>query len=275
MKIDTETEKAASPAKKAFQLSMIVAAESAAWGQALLQWKTALQDPSGRTMPKTLSGIYEGVGLHVTVMATVTALQVATSMYLEGEYGLSKSHSALAGGILSAFFVGPLELMLNTQKRLQVTQARKFSMTQTARYVFKAKSFRGFFIGTPGTAGREGAFTWSYLGLPTLCQERIHALRNGSPKQAPDTFSKLTGNLMAAGTGVLISNPFDAVKAAQQCAFQSQSFSQTAQHLFRTSGTRGFFRGVTPRVIRSFELITLLQEGPGLLEKANAPGFRR
>ena len=222
--------------------------------------KTRFQNddiPTEQKMPrnfKELRGLYQGLRPNMLSMVPITALQVSsaaalqTALSTQSQDGTVTPAAALAansmGGALSATVSGPTEFVMSHQNK-----ARGF--VATMKEMVKQHGISSLKTGMGGTAIRDGIFTAGYLSVkPYLTQQLSPYL---SENQA-----KLVGGVTAGVGAALLSQPFDALKSAQQTSKCVTPMWQMAMDVLRKEGIAGLYKGSIPRTIRVMAAIPIL-----------------
>jgi len=180
------------------------------------------------------------------------------------------------GGFLQCFVTTPVELVKCRQQVVQ-TSGYTPSMMETARVVIREDGLaRGMYRGLSATILRDvpsfAAYFWAYEKTKdwlTTWAHRHSAVRHPSHlgdvaedpvygetrRKSPVWVLLVAGSVAGVATWVSC-YPIDVVKTAQQTMPANTPKSQlramaVARSIYSTDGVKGFFRGITPTVLRA------------------------
>lgn len=219
--------------------------------------KTRLQDPSIPKESKIKLNpriLYRGLGPNMASMMPITGLQIGAAQAVKSvieNTNVDKEISELCdlfssamGGFVSATVSSPTELTMSRQ-----TEHRGFYATM--KDMIRRDGFRSLGRGFWGTANRDAIFTSTYLfGVPYI--------KNKLKPHISDEAATLVGGVAAGTTGALLSQPFDAVKTAQQVSRTHTSMWKITKEKMQQEGLRGLYKGGVPRTIRVISAVTLI-----------------
>ena len=136
---------------------------------------------------------------------------------------------------------------------MQIQGSKKLypTMAACAKHVYKAEGLRAFYISYPTTL----SMTVPFNALQFLSYETLSTVMN--PKKHYDPVTHCTAGAVAGGVAAALTTPMDVVKTMLQtrgstsdAALRNVSgFVEGCKLLHAREGTKGFFRGVKPRVI--------------------------
>lgn len=145
--------------------------------------------------------------------------------------------SAITSGMLGAL-VGstPVENVILTQ------QLKQMRPTQAIVTMVKERGLRRLWVGFPELALREAGFAGAMLWGVDAARAQVLS----------KTDSKPLAEAAALGVGVVgavITHPFDTVATIKQKSDGRLSSRQAIEEIYRGYGLKGFFRGVSSRVV--------------------------
>lgn len=237
----------------------------------ILTYKFCRQE--GRSLPKSVSGWYRGVGVQAGTVAPITAIQFMTNGLLQKMVLLMDSTNdnneqralsdvetiatAATAGAVSALIYSPVDLMTIQQQKLSMNPI------QTVRHILSNYGIRGLYRGFASCAVRESIYTAGYLGFsPVLLS---HLMTKTDLFQDGLT-AKIIGSCVAGATAAIITHPVDTAKTVIQADIGAKEW-KTARHaakvLYTERGWNSLFVGVIPRTIRlcgAFFICTIIRE---------------
>lgn len=164
--------------------------------------------------------------------------------------------SGMSARIIAVTVVNPLELIRTKM------QSEKMSYREVGKAfskMIKQYGIRGLFKGLPPTIMRDTPFSSIYW----TCYETFKKVKN---LQQPDFYQSFVGGALSGCVAAAITCPFDVIKTHQQIEFgekfmspngngilvkkKQTSMAQTMRNIMKTSGVRGFFAGLTPRLFK-------------------------
>lgn len=225
--------------------------------------KTRFQDskiPKRQKLTFSPSVLYQGLRPNMLSMVPITALQVGSAeaikagMVLNSKDGTVTSTGALSancmGGAFSALVGGPTELVM-------AHQTNNKGFVETAKSMVQQRGISCLKTGMGGTSVRDAIFTAGYLsGKPYLTQQF-------SPYMS-DNKATVAGGVAAGAGAAILSQPFDALKTAQQTSLNSTERKsitpmwRMAMDVIRKEGVTGLYKGSIPRTIRVMSAIPLI-----------------
>jgi len=230
--------------------------------QPTLYWKNARAQGLPFTMNPSI--IYRGTSTSILNEVQMMGLQFGLTGALQRAYmslllgravGNSEAASgerltfrdevvvATAGGMLSAFFSSPMELIMVQQ------QLGGGSIPSVATRVIRTHGVLngGLWRGLLPCVMRDGIYTAGLLGV-TPATQRMFVEQHGYSEQAAGVYASVVGGLGCA----FLSHPFDLVKTCMQGDLERARFgsaSSTVKQLYRSAGLERFFRGLMWRSI--------------------------
>jgi solute carrier family 25 (mitochondrial carnitine/acylcarnitine transporter), member 20/29 len=180
------------------------------------------------------------------------------------------------GGFLQCFVTTPTELIKCRQQVVQ-TAGHTPSMLETARVVIREDGLvRGMYRGLAATIARDvpsfAAYFWAYEKTkdwltawanrpsmphphPRLDDAVEDPVYGGARRKSPVWVLLVAGSVAGVATWVSC-YPIDVVKTAQQTMPANTPKSQmsalaVSRSIYLSEGVRGFFRGISPTVIRA------------------------
>jgi len=149
-----------------------------------------------------------------------------------------------AARTLTTLIVSPMEMI---RTRMQVDGLSWGATTSLFQQTFRAQGWRTLGIGFSATLLRDVPFSALYFGI-------YETLKKQLPIESFHTKNIACASCAAAIAGIL-TLPFDVMKTRQQTMLgsdmsRSPSISSIARLIREESGTRGFFRGFSPRLMK-------------------------
>lgn len=150
---------------------------------------------------------------------------------------------ATAGGMLSAFFSSPMELIMIQQ------QLSGGSIPTVASRIVRTHGMlnSGLWRGLGPCVMRDGIYTAGLLGV-TPATQRVFIEQHGQSEQAAGVCASVVGGLGCA----FLSHPFDLVKTCMQGDLERARYgsaSSAVRQLYATAGLGRFFHGFMWRTI--------------------------
>lgn len=161
--------------------------------------------------------------------------------------------------ILAVTVVNPLEL-IRTKMQSEKMSYREVGSAFTA--MLKQHGLRGLFKGLTPTIMRDTPFSAIYW-------TSYESFKKAKNITNPNFFEAFVGGALAGTLAALFTCPFDVIKTHQQIEFGEKflyytngnrngnggkkpmtSMKQTMQNIWKTSGLRGFFAGLAPRLFK-------------------------
>lgn len=203
-----------------------------------------------------LRGMYRGVGpplLGVTPMFAVSfwgydvGKRIVSSQARRKPADFGVHHTALAGFLLAmpmTFVAAPFERI---KVMMQVQTGQLASMVLVVRKIYQHGGIRLIFKGLAATFSRDGPGLALYFGTYEVVKRKLSSDSGELSLVAVSTAGGCAG--VAMWLGVF---PMDTIKLTQQLLEALKSMAETARHIYRRGGVRGFFPGVGPALARSF-----------------------
>eukprot|EP00127_Corallochytrium_limacisporum_P007267 Clim_evm8s246 gene=Clim_evmTU8s246 len=154
--------------------------------------------------------------------------------------------AALGTGVVESVVYCPTELL---KVRLQTAAAANMqtNLISVVRDVYQQGGLRGFYRGFLGTILRESPGNVVYFGSYEFCKEILdeHGVNYSTP---------LIAGGMAGTVYWTTQFPFDTIKTHMQGNLDTKDLSTTevSKRIYSQYGFRGFFKGLTPCLIRAF-----------------------
>ncbi|KAG4093863.1 mitochondrial carrier [Neocallimastix lanati (nom. inval.)] len=177
-------------------------------------------------------------------------------------YGLTVSSSAAGAvsGYVSAIISCPLEL-IKMQRQIEqlLVRQRQYSTTslQTGINIFKANGIRGLYRGFLFQGFRDAIGTGSYF----CAYEITKKLLTLGDRESTHVTHFFAGGFAGIASWICIF-PIDLVKSKLQIDVKSKnkiykSQLQCIKQIYKTSGVRGFYHGISSCLIRAFPVHAL------------------
>lgn len=211
--------------------------------QPTVYWKNA----SAQNLPFTLNPriLYRGTGAAIFNEMQCMALQFGITAYIQkSNFSLPNvkfvNHDlvgAVAGGMLTALFASPIELIM-IQQQLHGSSFIKTPANIVKTYGLGAK---GLMRGLSVTILRDAIYVGSMLGVTPLMQAWLEQEHGQSAGMASFNAS-IVGGLLAS----IPSHPADVIKTIMQGDLQQRRYSSassTMRLMFKQGGVSRFFDG--------------------------------
>ncbi|KAI0695138.1 mitochondrial carrier [Cytidiella melzeri] len=164
--------------------------------------------------------------------------------------------AGLGAGLTSAFVATPIEhLKIKLQMQLQrsVTDRVYKGPIDCARQIIRAQGILGLWTGFTGSLAFRCNFMWMFISFEVLMRT-FSSMRGTKFEMSTGTANFLSGGL---GSFVfwIMAIPADNIKNNMMAVPHNaprRSFTSTLRHIYVTSGTRGFFAGLSPTILRAF-----------------------
>jgi len=210
--------------------------------QPTLYWKNA----RANNLPFTLNPkkLYRGTAASIFNECQMMGLQFGVTSHLQkmfyvggGGKGINELVAATGGGMITAAFASPVELVM-VQQQLFGGNALAVPASLYAKYGF---STTGLMRGVGPAICRDAIYVGAMLGLTPMLQRYIEQTYKQSPAVA-SLFASLMGGVIAA----IPSHPFDIVKTCMQGDMKQEKYksaTDTFKRLLREGGARRVFAG--------------------------------
>lgn len=245
--------------------------------QPTIAMKNAVQQ--GRAIPWSPSALYRGVGISLSSVAPICALQFGVNGKLLALAGDRAAHSdrvkvacgALAG-VASALLGSPGELVMT----LQQNSGR--ALGATVRDIVAAHGVQRLYRGFEVTAVRDGVWCASYLALGPVLTAKVHELSPSvfgpaESASAPQRASaSAVGSILAGLVTVYATQPVDTVKTVMQGEAMSvganaPSSLAVAKRIYAEGGVQRLYKGAVPRGVRLVGAVFIMGQARNQLEE--------
>ncbi|KPJ02982.1 Mitoferrin-1 [Papilio xuthus] len=174
--------------------------------------------------------------VHDAVSNPAEALTTAEHPYVN-----SKGHNSFALASLTVFLVSCVSVV---KQRLQMLHSPYRGVWECARRIYRAEGLRAFYRSYGTQVAMNVPFQAVHFVTYEWCQARVNPTRAYDPA-AHALSGGLAGALAAAAT-----TPLDVCKTALNTQeATADGLAQAAALVLRTSGLKGFFRGLHARVL--------------------------
>eukprot|EP00529_Nitzschia_sp_RCC80_P029882 CAMPEP_0113496394 /NCGR_PEP_ID=MMETSP0014_2-20120614/30099_1 /TAXON_ID=2857 /ORGANISM="Nitzschia sp." /LENGTH=317 /DNA_ID=CAMNT_0000390315 /DNA_START=110 /DNA_END=1063 /DNA_ORIENTATION=+ /assembly_acc=CAM_ASM_000159 len=231
----------------------------------ILTYKFCLQE--GRAVPRSISGLYRGVGVQASTVAPITAIQflfngmlqesilkarssgTSRSQQLHSANQLSDAETIMAAagaGAMSAIVYSPVDLLTIQQQKLGLDSVRKTVQTLVQSY-----GLRGLYRGFWSCVGREALYTAGYLGLAPVFTSRL--VQDVPGLQERPLAASIIGACTAGTLAAITTHPIDTAKTCLQSDMQGATWTTTfgtIGKLTKDGGVSSLYRGMIPRTVR-------------------------
>lgn len=230
-------------------------------------------------MPWSVPALYRGVGISLSSVAPICALQFGVNgklLALASERAAPSDRVKVAcgalAGVASALLGSPGELIMT----LQQNSGRGFSAT--VRDVVAAYGARRLYRGFTVTAVRDGVWCASYLALGPVLTAKAHALAPGvfgdaESASAPQKASaSAVGSILAGLVTVYATQPVDTVKTVMQGEAMSVGVHApgpfaVARRVYNDGGLQRLYKGAVPRGVRLVGAVFIMGQARNQLEE--------
>lgn len=175
---------------------------------------------------------------------------------------LSSAFGGVGGGICQAYSTMGICCFMKT---VEVTRSKtgpggQKGTLQVAAEILQRDGIRGMYKGVNAVALRQATNWGSRFGLSRLVESAIKGKDKERKLSKPQRIlSSIIGGALACWN-----QPFEVVRVEMQRAdsvASNNTIGGAVRHIYETSGLRGFYRGVTPRVGLSAYLTTVMVFG--------------
>jgi solute carrier family 25 carnitine/acylcarnitine transporter 20/29 len=211
-------------------------------------------------------GLYKGLLSPVVgEMAIACSIpnHVSYILVMFGVYGIIKErmddqhmgHIALSGamtGMAISALVSPVELIkIRLQMNTDAVRSNKYvGLRGTISEVVKSHGVKGLFLGFWSTVIREVPLTATYFLSYEIAKRYFHV---ENPTFMSDVWSATISGGIAGTTAWVCAYPTDVLKSTIQAnKHENLTITQGIKHIYRTRGLKGFYRGLTPTLVRAF-----------------------
>ncbi|ETV81845.1 hypothetical protein H257_05408 [Aphanomyces astaci] len=185
-----------------------------------------------------------------------TAHGVLRRLYFGNSHTTTLLDEALLGSaaaVFSATAITPAEVI---KCRLQTSHASSLGVFACIREVIAQNGVKGLVAGLPAVLLRDVPFNFIFFGayeLYTSTLVRLWSDHTSQPMSRRDLHpvAVLTCGGVAGATGWSVIFPADVVKSYMQVG-NGVTFRRAFETVWRTQGLRGFYRGWSAAVLRSF-----------------------
>ncbi|KAN0132758.1 Mitochondrial carrier domain containing protein [Lactarius tabidus] len=246
------------------------------------QYRSTFHALATITREERLRGLFKGISSPLASAPVLNGLLFATYRFLlkvqvrpdDEEPSLAQIFLAGAGcGLASTLLTTPIEL-IKTQQQMQQqhlseqAQARVAPARTVATHIFRAGGVRALYRGLSATILRDvGGFGMYFYGYEATL--RLCAPVHPAPGEVQETLAlahrSWAGLLLAGGAagvlGWVVTFPFDVLKTRMQAhlpQYDSRAQAQaadstwgTARAMYAESGSRVFWRGLAPTLVRA------------------------
>ncbi|KAJ2357761.1 hypothetical protein IWW50_003620 [Coemansia erecta] len=182
---------------------------------------------------------------HVCLAAEqrVTGDAGRTRLSATSNVAIGASSRALAGFLLMPGTV----LKVRSESSLY----RHAGIAGAVRDIWRAGGVRGFFVGAVPTAIRDAPYAGLYLLLYEAIKHEERLIAHRRDVRIPETAVTMVAGIAAGLAASYITQPFDMVKTRMQLRpLEYSSVAQSFAKIYSEESFRGFFRGISLRVLR-------------------------
>jgi solute carrier family 25 (mitochondrial carnitine/acylcarnitine transporter), member 20/29 len=204
-------------------------------------------------------GLFAGMATPLAGIAAVNMVLFSVNNFCLNVMGFPAEHAAnatlpalIAAGAISggtsAGIMGPTELI---KTRLQVPGTSKTtSPIAVIKDILAQRGVRGLTRGVGPTVLREGVGNAGFFTGFAVAKQKMATKLDVPVSEIPTYLIPFCG--MAGGLSFWsVAYPIDVIKTRQQLeTSSSQSSLAAARHLLQNEGIRGFYKGITPALIR-------------------------
>lgn len=163
-------------------------------------------------------------------------------------------------GIMSSFFSTPFDVVKIRLQLDNITERKLKGTLHAARYLYKNFGLSVFYLGTIVNLCREVLFAAAYFGSYDTLKRYLCGLCNKYDMPNYQFFAILVSGGCAGMLGWGSSFPLDVIKSVKQSQplegiswrNRGKSTAQIVKERMKQSGLSGFYRGVSPSLIRAF-----------------------
>ncbi|KAF0683407.1 Aste57867_24531 [Aphanomyces stellatus] len=161
---------------------------------------------------------------------------------------LHEASLGAAAGVFASVAITPSEVI---KCRLQTT-THATSIAACVRHVWTAHGPRGFLQGLPAVLLRDVPFGFCFFGAYQLYTSQLMALQGVDSRRELHPMAVVLAGGAAGSTGWAFVFPADVIKSRMQVGTTGVGFAAAVRHVWQTQGLRGFYRGWSAAVLRSF-----------------------
>ncbi|KXJ90681.1 mitochondrial carrier domain-containing protein [Microdochium bolleyi] len=199
-----------------------------------------------------MSSVVVGAGpAHAVYFATYEAVKHLMGGNQAGvHHPLAAATSGACATIASDALMNPFDVI---KQRMQIQNSSKMyrSMFDCAKYVYRTEGLGAFYVSYPTTLSMTVPFT----ALQFLAYESISTTMN--PEKKYDPFTHCVAGAVAGGFAAALTTPMDVIKTMLQTRGTAadaelrsvNGFVAGCKLLYQREGSRGFFKGVKPRIV--------------------------
>jgi solute carrier family 25 carnitine/acylcarnitine transporter 20/29 len=149
-------------------------------------------------------------------------------------------------GVVGSLVLGPAELV-KVQQQTAIQNGVDGSFGATCKRLYAQGGARAFTRGLGATMARDVPGSMAWFGVYELTKRAMC-----EDPSKPTVFASLVAGGMGGMGMWSLALPLDVIKTRVQASSTHMSFLQGARAIAKESGMRGFFRGITPALLRAF-----------------------
>ncbi|CAI5760772.1 unnamed protein product [Candida verbasci] len=250
-------------------------AEATTLGQPLEVVKTTMAANRNLTMAQAIAkvwsrggvlGFYQGLipwaWIEASTKGAVLLFVSNEAEYVfKSKFGVNNFVAGMGGGIAGGLAQAYLTMGFCTcMKTVEITRAKQASSgvpTQTSFQVFqeiwKKEGIRGINKGVNAVAIRQMTNWGSRFGFSRLAEESIRKLTNKREDQKLSAVEKIASSVIGGGLSAW-NQPIEVIRVEMQSKTndpnrpKNLSVIGAFKYIYQTSGIKGLYRGVTPRI---------------------------
>lgn len=201
-----------------------------------------------RGLWKGIASVVLGAGpAHALYFGTYELVKELTGGNREGLQLVSTGTAGAMATIVSDAFMNPFDVI---KQRMQMHGSPFTSIIDCARSLYRQEGLRAFYVSYPTTL----AMTVPFTAIQFATYESVKDWLNPANKYSPMSHA-LCGGIAGAAAAAL-TNPLDVTKTLLQtrgCSTDptirnASSMLQACKIIYAREGSRGFMRGLTPRI---------------------------
>lgn len=211
-------------------------------------------------------GFYQGLipwaWIEASTKGAVLLFVSSEAEYHFKKLGASNFVSGIGGGVTGGVAQAYLTMGFCTcMKTVEITRAKQAVIPgvaqqtsfQVFKEIYKKEGIRGINKGVNAVAIRQMTNWGSRFGLSRLAEEAVRSFTNKKESEKLNAWEKIICSVVGGGLSTW-NQPIEVIRIEMQSKTKDPnrpknlSVVSTAKYIYQTSGLRGLYRGVTPRV---------------------------
>ncbi|CAN6620692.1 citrate/oxoglutarate carrier protein [Trichomonascus vanleenenianus] len=243
-------------------------------GQPLEVTKTTMAANRTDTFPQAIKriwgrggvfGFYQGLipwaWIEASTKGAVLLFVSAETEYQAKALGAHNFAAGIAGGMVGGLAQAYLTVGFCTcMKTVEITRTKQAasgvvppSTMQVFMDIYRREGIRGINKGVNAVAIRQCTNWGSRFGLSRLAEESIRKVTNKTEDAKLNAYEKILASVIGGGLSAW-NQPIEVIRIEMQSKTEDPNrpknltVSKTFKYIYQTSGLKGLYRGVTPRI---------------------------